>query len=245
MADSPPPLVPLPFDEAIAWSIAREVVLPDEYYGALQAQARSMAFSVSGIAQLDVLTAVKDSLTKVLEQGDSFGKWKKGVLSGEIPLQGLPAHRIENIFRTNIQSNYARGRCEQQRANYDSQPWLMYDAVNDARTRPAHSAMDGFVARYDDPVWNTWRTPNGYQCRCRLIALTERQAKQYILADQNRMQQPGMSEARTNAIVEGPDDGWDYDICREPMAGIESAVASRQGNVLGVDVKSPPDPEKS
>ncbi len=27
----------------------------------------------------------------------------------------MPAHRLENIFRTNIQGHYTRGRCEQQK----------------------------------------------------------------------------------------------------------------------------------
>jgi len=52
----------------------------------------------------------------------------------------------------------------------------MYDAINDRRTRPAHAAMDGYIAPHDDPIWNTWYPLNGYRCRCSVIALSERQA---------------------------------------------------------------------
>ena len=162
MPDTQRPLVPVPFAEAIAWAKARKVVLPDVYYGELQGLARSMAFSIAGLAKLDQLQAVLDSLVANLESGESFGKWQNRVASGEIPLD-LPPHRLETIFRTNIQGHYGRGRCEQQKRTTDSHPWYLYDAVNDSRTRPSHAAMDGFMARHDDPVWAKWTPPSGYQ----------------------------------------------------------------------------------
>jgi SPP1 gp7 family putative phage head morphogenesis protein len=235
-------LHPLPFEEAIAWAKSRGVVLPDTFYGQLQGFARAQAFSIAGIASLDQLTAAHNALTKALESGSTLADWKKGVAKGEIPIPGLPAHRLENIFRTNLQGAYGRGRCEQQHGNIDTRPWLMYDAVNDSRTRPAHAAMDGFVARHDDPIWKTWRPPCGYQCRCRLIALTERQVEKYQKADQRRLQDtPGLSEARMQAITGGPDAGWDYDICENPGEGVDSAATARKDNVLGIDSTTSPE----
>lgn len=218
------PLVPVPFAEAIAWAKARGVVLPDVYYGQLQGLARAKAFSVAGITKLDQILLVHESVTDALSTGQTFAEWKKSVLAQYSGLGTMPMHRLDNIFRTNIQSDYARGRCEQQGRNKERFPWLLYDAVNDSRTRPAHAAMDGFIARYDDPIWSKWRPPCGYRCRCRLISLTEKQAQKYIDADARRLgnDKPqdhlwGLTyaQARSRAISEGPDDGWDYDICQE------------------------------
>lgn len=219
------PLKPLPFAEAIAWARARKVVLPDRYYGELQGLARAMAFSIAGLAKLDQLQAVQDSLASNLETGESFQAWQKRVRNGEIPLE-LPAHRLENIFRTNIQGNYNRGRCEQQRENVGTHPWYLYDAVNDSRTRPSHAAMDGFTARHDDPIWGQWTPPSGYQCRCRRIALTEKQAERFRAADAKRMQDPELAAARAYAQ---PDPGWDYSVCEEPTEGIRRAIEKRVG----------------
>lgn len=216
------PLIPLPFEEAIAWAKGRGVVLPDVYYGELQGLARAMAFSVAGLASMDQLQMVRDSLAKATENGESLQSWQKRVEAWEIPLD-LPAHRLDNLFRTNLQGHYARGRCQQHRENLETHPWFLYDAVNDSRTRPAHAAMDGFVARHDDPVWKKWAAPNGYRCRCRLIALSEAQAARFRTADQRRQADPAIAQARMDALGNGPDAGWDYSVCEEPTEGVRRA----------------------
>ena len=53
----------------------------------------------------------------------------------------------------------------------------MYDAVLDASTRPSHAAFDGQCFRADDPIWDTHYPPNGFNCRCRVRALTARQVE--------------------------------------------------------------------
>jgi len=147
------------------------------------------------------------------------------------------------IFRTNIQGNYARGRCEQQRRTAEAFPWRMYDAINDSRTRPAHAAMDGFVARHDDPVWRTWYPPCGYSCRCRVLALTDKQAARFQAADAKRMQDPELADARATAK---PDKGWDYSVCEEPVRGIIDAKNKRGvSDIVTKAEKATPKKERS
>lgn len=159
-----PPLTfaPLPFDQAIAAAARRGVVLPADYYGTLQGLARSQAFTVSGLASLAQIQQLRESLDDAIAGGQTFAQWRKRVLSSGVT--ALPRHRLENIFRTNIQSSYMRGRGEQMLARVATHPYWMYDAVNDSRTRPAHAAMDGTVLRFDNPWWRTHYPPNGYQC---------------------------------------------------------------------------------
>src|SRR5574343_216747 len=150
----------VPFDEAIEAAITRGVVPPAEYYGELQGVARQLAFSIQGITAIDQIRAVRASLAKAMDSGLSFHEWRRKVAVVDL---GLPDHRIENIWRTNLQGNYRRGQWRRDVENKDDRPYLMYDAINDSRTRPSHLAHDGTLRAVDDPFWHTHSTPLGYR----------------------------------------------------------------------------------
>ncbi len=199
--------------DALTWARKQQVVLPTEYYGLLQGRARAAAFTIAGISVLDQIERVKVSLEKATGQGWSFAKWKRAVAAGEVPLE-LPAHRVETIFRTNIQGWYAAGRCRAIQANKSARPYLMYSAINDGRTRPAHAAMDGFIAQVDDAIWRTWTPPAGFNCRCTVIGLSEAQAKARGIKPF-----PGKT----------PDPGWDYSVCHDgPEEGVKRGIDDRK-----------------
>lgn len=173
MTDTPQISIKATPEEAIAWAEARGVELPADYYETLTAEARRASFTVTGMAMIDQIQRVLDSLTEATKQGQTIRDWRKAQ-SDE--LYGLPRHRQELIFRNAVQTNYGAGREERQSANARKRPFLMWDAINDSRTRPEHKAMDGFIAPIDSPVWRVWRCPAGHNCRCSRIALTEAQA---------------------------------------------------------------------
>ena len=202
--------MPLTFREAVEFAAARRVALPSEYYGELQGNKRDAAFSIAGVAQRDQLQGVMDSMNKVLGEGMSFADWKSMVTGGEIGLD-LPEYRLNNIFRTNMQVAYNHGHYVQQQKFKANRPYLMYDAVNDTRTRPSHLAMDNVIRPVDDPFWDVWYPPNGYQCRCTTISLTEAQATA----------RGGVSEPKEGVR---PDKGWDYNPGAEPEGGIQQAL---------------------
>ncbi|CAH8721635.1 hypothetical protein WDD9_006388 [Paenibacillus melissococcoides] len=45
-------------------------------------------------------------------------------------------------------------------------PYWQYDAGPGQAHAAIASAMHGRVFRADDPIWNTWVSPNGFRCRC-------------------------------------------------------------------------------
>lgn len=212
----------IPFHEAIKAAQQRDVVLPDVYYGDLQGLARQLAFSVAGIAALDQLENVKNSLSAALQRGESQQKWSKEVL--ESGVLELPDYRLDNIFRTNIQNSYNRGRWERFQRVKATRPYLMYDAINDSRVRPHHLAMDGVIRPVDDPIWNTWMPSNGYRCRCRVISLSEKQA----LARSG--QGKGINKPIPGDVQ--PDKGWDYNPGADLTEGVKRALDNRDNDVL-------------
>ena len=195
--------------------------------------AHARAFTVAKAARLDVLSALRGSLDRALAEGHTYrtfargiepelrrlGWWGRQMVAGpegvEIARLGSP-RRLRTIFHVNMRAAHAAARRQAQDANAGSRPFWMYSARLDSRTRPDHAALDGAVFRADDPIWNTHYPPNGWNCRCRVRALTEAQvrARGLRVRDSRRdgelrrvMQEVGTNK-RTGEVVERPGTAW-------------------------------------
>ena len=58
-------------------------------------------------------------------------------------------------------------------ANADVAPWLRYETALDERVREEHAILHGTTLRIDDPFWDTYFPPNGWNCRCDITQLTD------------------------------------------------------------------------
>ncbi|MCY1527068.1 phage head morphogenesis protein, SPP1 gp7 family [compost metagenome] len=108
---------------------------------------------------------------------ESQGWWGKQVLvdsqgNAELVQLGSP-RRLKTIYQTNLQSSYMAGRKAAMEETADTHPYWQYVAVMDGMTRPSHAALNGKVYRHDDPIWSAIFPPNGFNCRCRVTALSE------------------------------------------------------------------------
>jgi SPP1 gp7 family putative phage head morphogenesis protein len=132
---------------------------------------------VSGIAKGDELTTVFNSLKKALDSGITFDQFKTECHSifEKRGWTGKAAWRVDNIFRTNIQTAYNVGRYEEMQRVKKFRPFWQYSAVNDSRTRPAHLAMNGRIWPAAHKVWDIWYPPNGFRCRCSVVTLSQRE----------------------------------------------------------------------
>lgn len=150
------------------------------------------AFTVAKMMDLDLLRDVRDAVDNAIANGETFadfrkqlepmlverGWWGRAEMAdpdtGEIRnVQLGSVRRLDTIFRTNMQMSYAAGDWEQITETAEDAPYLMYDAVDDNRTRPLHKSWDGTVLRWDDPWWQTHRPPNGWNCRCSTVQLSD------------------------------------------------------------------------
>ena len=161
---------PLPFEEAIEY-FADKVPMTKAELAKLAEESRSLAFTVATEQKMELITGVKSAVEKALEEGTTLEQFRKDLASlfdaqGVTPLGKFHA---ETVFRTNIQTAYNVGRYKQMTHPdvLKERPYLEYDAVDDTSTRPEHAALDGKVYPADDPFWDTWYPPNGYNCRCR------------------------------------------------------------------------------
>nr|WP_314523053.1 phage minor head protein [uncultured Acinetobacter sp.] len=166
---------PVPFLEAMQYAQLKKIVLPDEFYS-LDLRTRQYASTVSFLSSLEQINTVMQAVNKSIADGSTFNDFKELVADSGI---ALPESYLDNVFRTNVQSAYAHGRWQQQQRNKAARPYLMYSAIDDSRVRPTHLAMNRIIRHIDDPFWLIWYPPNGFRCRCTVIALTEKQALKY------------------------------------------------------------------
>lgn len=192
-------------------------------------------FTVAKMADMDLLKEVKQAVDKAITAGttkkdfadslepllQSRGWWGRKVVTDpntgeEKEVQLGSSRRLETIFRTNLKTAYAAGRYQQIQDTKEGFPFLMYDAVDDDRTRPEHAAWDGLVLPVDDDWWKTHYPPNGWNCRCCVIQVNDRMlskmGKEGPDTAPNYGTRPWVNPAtqETEQVPVGIDPGWDY-----------------------------------
>jgi SPP1 gp7 family putative phage head morphogenesis protein len=198
---------------------------PSFSYADMLKDSHDRAFTVAKMMDVDILATVRDSLDSALANGMTFEQWREGLTpmlqasgwwgrkakidpeTGRIVKAQLgSAWRLETIFRTNMQAAYAAGQWQEIEAQKAVAPFLMYDAVDDFRTRPEHAGWDNLVLRADHKWWATHYPPNGFHCRCGVVQL-----------DAAQLQALGLRPA-----TKAPDDG-DY-LWKNPRTGFSVPV---------------------
>lgn len=125
-----------------------------------------------------LVEVIDEELVIAARQGltvDQFSKRVNGILQ-RFGVDPLAPFRLETIFRTNNTAAYTAGRLEQIEHPDVAQEfqWLQYNAVLDGATRPTHAAMNGRVYRSDSPIWKDWMPPNGFNCRCSVTPVAQK-----------------------------------------------------------------------
>ena len=180
--------------KAVAYLKSKGYVISWNWQDSLD-QAHDQAFTVAKAMRLDLLSDIRSALENALQGGQTLkqftaalqptleaqGWWGKQVIVdsqgvGEMVQLGSP-RRLKTIYQTNLQSAYMAGRKASMEETTDTHPYWMYVAILDGKTRPSHRALHGQVFRHDDPIWASIFPPNGFNCRCRVVALTESAVK--------------------------------------------------------------------
>ncbi|MDO9053832.1 MAG: phage minor head protein [Sulfurimicrobium sp.] len=185
----------LPPEQAIEYFKAKGYAITWDWRELWQ-EAHANAFTVAKVMNTDILNDIRGALDDALNDGTTLrdfqksltpvlqakGWWGKtehvNTLTGEVSTAQLGSpRRLKTIYQTNLQTAYMAGRYKRMMENVGTHPYWQYVAVMDGRTRPTHRAMNGRVFRYDDPAWGALYPPNGFNCRCRVSAISEFEAQ--------------------------------------------------------------------
>ncbi|HEX7128296.1 MAG TPA: phage minor head protein [Thermodesulfobacteriota bacterium] len=208
------------------------------------AHEHSRAFTVAKAMRVDLLEDIRRAVDDAIREGTTLadfqrrlqplleakGWWGRQPVtdprSGEtrIAQLGSPA-RLKTIFRTNLATSYAAGRWARIERTKASRPYLRYVATLDDRTRPQHRAWHGIVRPVDDAFWQTHYPPNGWNCRCAVQSLSERDLGRYgyELSPPPEIRMVPYRNPRTGEtllVPEGIDPGFGYNAGLRPDRGI-------------------------
>lgn len=169
----------LPFDEAVAAFLARQVVTPEEY-AQMNAAARQRAFTAAGLTTQALRDEAYEGILAALQEGTTLAEFAREIRSGERTLGISPADPalIETTFRTNVASSYMAGRVAQMQSPEvtQSHPGVEFRAILDSRTTSRCVYCNGLqFDRVADPGWVRFCPPLHFNCRSTVVLLRRSQ----------------------------------------------------------------------
>ena len=208
------------YDEMIKTSSRMLFVDVDE----LESKYQTDALKVLEGSTEAVEQQLRATMNELLEKGAHVDEGVK-VLSekfSSLGLKGLRPNAFEKIFRTQTQLAYGAGRwaADQDPAVQEILWGYEYSTVGDDRVRDSHAELDGVKLPKDDPFWQRFWPPNGWNCRCAAIPLYDEEKPKEAPDD-----------------VE-PDDGFDFNPAEAMRGGVHEMRVSPDAPDHVLDLKA-------
>ena len=157
-------------ENAVRTMLERRIVTRKQF-DELSDKAAVKAFTIAGDVSEKAIGKVRDKLAKSLDDGTGLQSFKADEVVQKTTMG--PGH-LENVFRTNAQAAFRDGDATVMANPIVARmfPYQAYLPIHDGRVREEHLALgelglDGTnVYRRDDPFWDLFTPPWGFQCRC-------------------------------------------------------------------------------
>lgn len=183
-------------DEEIVPKLALDYVLakavrPSFSYRDIWREEHRRAFTVAKMMTDDLLEFMQAEIAQAIASGNDFkgfskrveprlmqaGWWGQALMddpkTGETKLVQLGSpSRLKLIYEQNIRTAYAV-QSWQDVEEADAIEYLEYRIGPSKEHRAQHVAWNGLILPKSDPFWNFATPPNGFNCRCSVIGVTE------------------------------------------------------------------------
>lgn len=155
-------------------------------------EEHARSFVVAKAMTADILEDIHGAVDQAIADGIAFedfrdhlepilrakGWWGRQEMTD--PLTGVKrdvqlgsVRRLQIIYDTNLRTSYAAGNWAQIQRTKELLPYLRY-VDPDPNPRPQHLDWSGTVLRADDSWWDTHFTPNGWNCKCYVDSLSDK-----------------------------------------------------------------------
>lgn len=198
------PFLAMPFDEAVSFFRDKRVISEAEF-NALRDRFRHGGFIARRLATERLQQVARDAIQRLLEQGVTIPEAVRQIRTAEsdinasLGISPVSSAYLDNVVRTNVAVAYGAGRWEAMTDPMVAslRPYLLYRTAGDSRVRSNHAALNGLVFRNGSDVASYYAPPGGFQCRCVMTSLSQRQLEARSLV---------VTEERIPGV--DPDEGW-------------------------------------
>lgn len=171
-------------ERAIAYLLAK-VALPTETWSDLWEGMHAAAFVVAGATKQAIVEDFHEAVTRAIAEGRTLDRFQEDfdriVEQHGWSYRGRRGWRSRVIYATNMRTAHAAGEWARIQNTKRLLPYLRYVTMDDEHVRHQHAAWHNVVLPVDHPWWETHYPPNGWGCRCRVEALSERMLKRLNL----------------------------------------------------------------
>ena len=200
----------LPVVSGAVSSLRAKNVMTRSEFDRLDGTLRAKAFTAAGIASTQALDNLREAVVESVENGHGFNEFQANVREA-FDTSPLGVGTLDNLFRTNLAVAYAAG--QEMIADHplvrDEFPYAETLPIRDSRLTElcdviARSGIGGSaVFRRDDPVWQKFKPPRHWRCRCGQRFLSVRDAAERGIAEAREYLKTGRWPA-TLAFVPPP-----------------------------------------
>ena len=195
------------FDAAIDALVSKKVV-SRAAVDAMDEKAKSRAFYVSRLAELEAVGRVKQYLIENLKDKTSFRNFVKNLDKDEL-LKKAGWEKDggwywETVYRTNTMSAFNAGRAE---AFDEYEPeFLEFIGIEDFRQTPVCAARSGIVKKRTDPFWKKNFPPLHFNCRSTVRPVYAEEAEAFGIKESAEVSFP---DAPAKGFGRNPATEWD------------------------------------
>jgi SPP1 gp7 family putative phage head morphogenesis protein len=141
--------------------------------GAFQAYIQDNLFPFSAAKNYSQMKDMRDRLMDDQGKIKSFGRFRDDVASIS---QDYNQNWLQSEYNYVQKSGIMAAQWQNIILDKETYPYLMYTTRMDDKVRPEHAALQGITLKVDDPFWNKYYPPNGWNCRCTVKQLQTHEA---------------------------------------------------------------------
>lgn len=215
-------------------SFERRPSVPTFDWRDLAPHEHALAFTVAKTAGFDVLNDLRAAIRKAVVNQVPFERFRDELIptlvrkgwwgrqEAQDPVTGAKVlaqlgspRRLQVMYWANVHSAHAAGKWERIERTKDFLPYLTYVGSVSERRRPLHVSWIGITLPVDDPWWRSHDPPNGWNCKCSVRQVADRERERILQRGGSDKAPPidlrdwhNKRTGATERVPAGIDPGW-------------------------------------